>query len=60
MMKNTSPGPPKTKIESHLSEDLSKRVDAWIAKQPEPRPSRSKAIRRLLSEALGKPTDEGK
>jgi hypothetical protein len=31
-------------------------LDAWIASQPEPRPSRPEAIRRLLAGALGKPT----
>ena len=29
-------------------------LDAWIASQPEPRPSRPEAIRRLLAEALAK------
>jgi hypothetical protein len=29
-------------------------IDSWIAKQPEPRPSRPEAIRRLLEKALGK------
>src|SRR5579863_8076010 len=45
------------------SEDVSARmergmldaVDAWIAAQPEPRPRRSEAIRRLVAEALGMP-----
>jgi hypothetical protein len=45
------------------SEDVSARmergmldaVDAWIAAQPEPRPGRSEAIRRLVAEALGMP-----
>jgi Arc/MetJ-type ribon-helix-helix transcriptional regulator len=47
-----------TKIRSaRLSEDLSGRIDAWIAAQPEPQPSRSEAIRRILSQALGKPAD---
>jgi Arc/MetJ-type ribon-helix-helix transcriptional regulator len=32
-------------------------LDAWIAAQPEPHPSRPEAIRRLLVEALGKPAD---
>ncbi len=32
-------------------------LDAWIATQPEPRPSRPEAIRRLLAEALGKPAE---
>jgi len=29
------------------------KLDAWIAAQPEPRPSRPEAIRRVLSQALG-------
>jgi hypothetical protein len=37
-----------------LSGNLSA-LDAWIAAQPEPRPSRPEAIRRLLAEALGRP-----
>ena len=32
-------------------------LDAWIAAQPEARPSRPEAIRRLLAEALGRPAD---
>jgi hypothetical protein len=32
-------------------------LDAWIAEQPEPRPSRPEAIRRILSQALGKNAD---
>jgi hypothetical protein len=32
-------------------------LTTWIASQPEPRPSRPEAIRRLLAEALGKPAD---
>jgi hypothetical protein len=32
-------------------------LDAWIASQPEPRPSRPEAIRRLLAKALGKAED---
>jgi hypothetical protein len=34
-------------------------VDAWISKQPRPRPSRPEAIRRLLGEALGATADAG-
>jgi hypothetical protein len=34
-------------------------LDAWIAAQPEPRPSRPEAIRRLLDEALAKSADPG-
>ena len=37
--------------------DLTEKIDAWIGRQPEPRPARSEAIRRLLAEALGKPAD---
>ena len=28
-------------------------IDAWIATQPEPRPTRPEAIRRLVEQALG-------
>jgi hypothetical protein len=31
-------------------------LDAWIETQPEPKPSKPEAIRRLLGEALGSPT----
>jgi DNA-binding transcriptional LysR family regulator len=54
-MKNPTPGLLKAKIEARLSEDLSRRIDAWIAAQPEPRPNRSEAIRRLVTEALRDP-----
>ena len=51
----------KTEIEtidsSRLREDVRIRIDAWIAAQPEPRPSRSVAIQRLLAEALAKEAD---
>jgi hypothetical protein len=30
-------------------------LDAWIGRQPEPRPSRTEAIYRVLAEALGVP-----
>ena len=40
-----------------MPRDLSDALDAWIAAQPEPRPSRPEAIRRLLAEALGKPAN---
>jgi metal-responsive CopG/Arc/MetJ family transcriptional regulator len=33
--------------------DLEAKLDAWIKRQPEPKPSRSEAIRRLLDSALG-------
>jgi len=34
-------------------------LDDWISAQPEPRPSRPEAIRRILAEALAKPVDAG-
>src|ERR1700688_2866222 len=55
-MKNPTPRRPNVRS-AHLSEDLSRQIDAWIASQPEPRPSRSAAIRRILSQALSKPAD---
>jgi DNA-binding XRE family transcriptional regulator len=58
--KNTTRGQPKTKIESRLSEDLSRRIDAHIAAQPQPRPTRHEAIRRLLSQALGRVDDDAR
>jgi Arc/MetJ-type ribon-helix-helix transcriptional regulator len=51
-MITSTPGLLKMKIDLRLSEDLSRRIDAWITAQPEPRPSRPDAIRRLLAEAL--------
>ena len=39
-------------------EALTAAIDAWIASQPDPRPSRPEAIRRLLAEAFGKPPVE--
>jgi hypothetical protein len=55
-MKNPTPCRPNVRS-ARLSEDLSRRIDAWIAAQPEPRPSRSEAIRRILSQALRKTAD---
>jgi hypothetical protein len=55
------PERPKTEIEpidpSRLREDVRIKIDAWIAAQPEPRPSRSQAIQHLLAEALAKEAD---
>jgi hypothetical protein len=42
-----------------LRPEMAAAIDAWIAAQPEPRPSRPEAIRRLLAEALEKPADAG-
>jgi hypothetical protein len=42
-----------------MPSDLSGALDAWISAQPEPRPSRPEAIRRLLAEALGRSADAG-
>jgi thiamine monophosphate kinase len=35
-----------------LYPDIEAALDAWIAQQPEPRPSRPEAIRRILRTAL--------
>ncbi|MDP2354474.1 MAG: hypothetical protein Q8M31_00190 [Beijerinckiaceae bacterium] len=35
-----------------MTHELSAAIDAWIAQQPEPRPSRPEAIRRLLDTAF--------
>jgi len=35
-----------------LYPELEQKLDHWIAKQPEPRPSRPAAIRQLLEQAL--------
>jgi Arc/MetJ-type ribon-helix-helix transcriptional regulator len=32
--------------------ELEAKIDAWIERQPEPRPSRSEAIRRLIEIGL--------
>jgi len=40
-----------------LRPEMAAAIDDWIAAQPEPRPSRPEAIRRLLAEALGKPAE---
>jgi Arc/MetJ-type ribon-helix-helix transcriptional regulator len=53
-MTDSTPSLPTTKIESRIREDMSRQIDAWIAAQSEPRPSRSEAIRRLLAEALAR------
>jgi hypothetical protein len=36
-----------------------KALDAWIATQREPRPTRPEAIRRILADALQRPVDAG-
>jgi len=41
-----------------MERSLLDKLDAWIARQPEPRPSRPEAIRRIVSDALGG-TDAG-
>jgi len=33
---------------------LQAKISAWIGRQPEPRPSRSEAMRRLIEKGLGK------
>jgi len=34
------------------SPDLTAQIDAWVSAQPDPKPSRSEAIRRLVEKAL--------
>jgi hypothetical protein len=38
-----------------MPRDLSSALDSWIASQPDPKPSRPEAIRRILAEKLEKP-----
>jgi hypothetical protein len=57
-MKNSTPRRPNVRS-ARLSGDLRRRIDAWIASHPEPRPSRPEAIRRILSQSLGKQADAG-
>lgn len=48
-------GRPRTNpVAQHLTipEELSSELDAWIAAQPEPKPSRPEAIRRILTAHL--------
>jgi hypothetical protein len=63
-MKKPTPSQPTTKSEpideARLSAGLRRRIDAWIAAHPEPRPTRPEAIRRLLAEALGTPAAKAK
>jgi hypothetical protein len=51
-----SRGRPKTGIGPNIGlrlyPELDAALDAWIAKQPDPKPSRPEAIRRILREAL--------
>lgn len=42
-----------TPIMVRLAPPLLGPLDAWIAKQPDPKPSRPEAIRRILQEAFG-------
>jgi metal-responsive CopG/Arc/MetJ family transcriptional regulator len=39
---------------SSFRPELAERIDAWIAAQPDPKPSRSEAIRRLVDKALAR------
>jgi hypothetical protein len=51
------PGRPRTGITPltglRIPAELNAKLTAWIERQPDPRPSRSEAIRRLLEKALG-------
>ena len=54
--KKNKGGRPRTgigpSIGLRLYPDLEAKLDAWIEVQPEPKPSKPEAIRRLLGEAL--------
>jgi hypothetical protein len=39
---------------SSFRPELAARIDAWIATQPDPKPSRPEAIRRLVEKALAR------
>ena len=39
-------------VRAQLERGLLVKLDAWIAEQPDPHPSRSEAIRRILAQAL--------
>jgi hypothetical protein len=39
--------------------ELETRIAAWIELQPDPKPSRSEAIRRLIEKGLGSDRGEG-
>lgn len=41
-----------------LYPEMEAAIEAWIARQPDPKPSKPEAIRRLLGEALGDPSIE--
>jgi len=46
-------------VSARLAPPLLRALDAWIAAQPEPRPPRPEAVRRLLAEALGQHVNAG-
>ena len=43
-----------TQLSVRMPPEKLARLDAWIAKQPRPKPSRPEAIRRLVEQALGR------
>jgi hypothetical protein len=43
-----------TPVNTRLPPEELARLDAWIETQPDPKPSRPEAIRRLLEKALGR------
>jgi Arc/MetJ-type ribon-helix-helix transcriptional regulator len=40
--------------------ELEAKIDAWIKRQPDPKPSKSEAIRRLVEQALANETKVNK
>jgi cytochrome c553 len=50
--KRGRPATDATPVLVRLKADALSTLDAWIAEQPDPKPSRPEAIRRLLEKAL--------
>jgi metal-responsive CopG/Arc/MetJ family transcriptional regulator len=52
--KSTRGRPPvdTEEVRARIHRRLLDRLDAWISAQPDPKPSRSEAIRRILEKAL--------
>lgn len=43
-----------------LRPEMAQALDSWIAAQPDPKPSRPEAIRRLIEKALGSERDRNR
>jgi hypothetical protein len=57
-MNRNSSGPPQGVLGAaraiRLYPDLERAISNWIGRHPEPKPSRSEAVRQLLAEALAR------